>query len=187
MKTTDWKFDFSILPRWENRNLIPYVYDEFLEIPQSNMLCCIYSIAEVTMCNYLGFLAILKNKEKPSLYLNITEFTFTGNISASSDGSLIFLQPDIYYKKTNECKRPILIIDVIRNVFSYIDTNNFNPCYSVKEIVENTFKIDADEYQRKNDKRLNTLNKKEIQTDRLKWYELIELNSLPELILKTSK
>lgn len=176
MKTTDWKFDFSVLPRWENRNLIPYVYDEFLELPQSNMLCCIYSIAEVTMCNYLGFLAILKNKEKPSLYLNITEFTFTGNISVSPDGSLIFLQPDIYYEKTNECKRPRLIIDVKRNVFSY----TFNPCYIVKEIIEKT--IDANEYQRKNDKHLNALSKKKIQTDRLKWYELIELNSLPELI-----
>ena len=48
-----------------------HVYDEYFEIPQSDTLCCIYSIAEVSMCNYLGFLAILKNKEKPLLQVKI--------------------------------------------------------------------------------------------------------------------
>lgn len=182
MKSTDWKFDFSALPHWDNRDKIPYIYDEFLELSQKNMLCCIYSIAEVTMCNYLGFLAILKNKENPSLFLNITNFSFTGNISASSDESLIFLQPDIYYRKTNVCKRPILIIDSERNVFSYIDTDNINSGYSIADINKNTFKISADRYQKKHDKRLNTLSKKKIQTDQLKWHELAKLNSLPELI-----
>ena len=26
-KTTDWQFDFSALPRWNNRNRISFVYD----------------------------------------------------------------------------------------------------------------------------------------------------------------
>ena len=73
-ETTDWKFDFSTLPHWEDRYSMPYIYDKFLDIPQSNTLCCIYSIAEVTMCNYVGFLAIIKNKEKPSIFLNIKDF-----------------------------------------------------------------------------------------------------------------
>ena len=29
MFTTDWKFDFSTLPRWDNREKIPYIHDEY--------------------------------------------------------------------------------------------------------------------------------------------------------------
>lgn len=183
MRDTDWKFDFTKLPHWENRNSIPYVYDEFFEISQSDMLCCIYSIAEVSMENYLGFLAIIKNKEKPSLFLNIAEnFNFCNNFSVSEEGSLIFLQPSIYYKETNTVKRPILIIDVEKNLFSYVNTDNCNTCYKVEEINKKVFRINPDAYQKKYDKRLNALSKKKIRIDRLKWYNLIELNSLQQLI-----
>ena len=67
MKTTDWEYDFASLPRWDNRERIPYVYDEYYALPQSDTLCCLYSICEASMLNYLGFLAILKNKENPEL------------------------------------------------------------------------------------------------------------------------
>ena len=132
-ETTDWKFDFSTLPHWEDRYSMPYIYDKFLDIPQSNTLCCIYSIAEVTMCNYVGFLAIIKSKEKPSLFLNIKDFQFCGNMSANSKGNLIFLQPSIYDRKAHRMKRPILIIDIEKNRFAYRDTNNLNPSYNVEE------------------------------------------------------
>lgn len=182
MKTTDWKFDFSSLPHWDNRNSIPFVYDEFFDIPQNNTLCCIYSIAEVSMCNYVGFLAIIKNKEKPELFLNITEgITFCPNVSVNTDGNLIFLQPSIYDKDTNTIKRPILIINISKHVFSYIVTDNHNPCYKVVELSKNVFKIDADTYQKKVDKRLNALSRKKIRINRLKWHSLAELDSLPKI------
>lgn len=185
MRETDWKFDFSTLPHWENRNSVPYVYDEFLELPQSDTLCCIYSVAEVSMGNYLGFLAIIKNKKNPSLFLNIAKrFNFSDNISANSKGSLIFLQPSIYYKETNSVKRPILIIDIEKECFSYLDTDNCNPCYKVAEKNENVFAIVADGYQKKYDKRLNALSKKKIRINRLIWHELAELDSLPEQIIR---
>lgn len=55
MTATDWKFDFESLPRWDNRERIPFVYDAFFDIPQNDALCCIYSIVEVSMCNPEGF------------------------------------------------------------------------------------------------------------------------------------
>ena len=183
MKTTDWKFDFSLLPHWDNRNFDPWVYDEFFEIPQSDTLCCIYSIAEVTMCNYLGFLAIIKTKKDPKLFLNITEgMNFSNNISVNKKGNLIFLQPSIYNTATETNKRPILIIDISKNVFSYFDTENFNTCYKVVELNDDIFGIEADEYQKKYDKRLNVLSKKKIQIKSLNWYKLTEINSLPKLV-----
>lgn len=185
MKTTDWKFDFSSLPHWDKRNSIPYVYDEFLDIPQSDTLCCIYSIAEVSMSNYLGFLAIIKNKEKPELFLNITEgIAFCPNISVNLDGNLIFLQASIYNKDTHTVKRPILIIDISKQFFSYVSTDNYNPCYEVVELNKNVFRIKADANQKKSDKRLNVLSKKKIRINRLTWHDLSELNSLPEMLFR---
>lgn len=184
MKTTDWTFDFSSLPGWDIRQTIPYVYDEFFEIPQSDMVCCIYSIAEVTMGHYLGHLAILKNKEDPQLVLNITkEYTFGTNCSVNKTGDLIFLQPNIYNHHTHTTKRPILIIDIQNNRFSYLKTDNINPCYTVVEINDRVFKIEADAYQKKHDKRLRALSRKKIRLHRLKWYDVTQLDALAEWIL----
>ena len=183
MKTTDWKYDFSSLPRWNIRNTIPFVYDEFFEIPQSDMLCCIYSVAEVSMCNYLGELAILKNKDKPELLLNITEgISFYPNFSVSSDGNLIFLQPCIYYQQNSSVKIPILIIDLSQNTFSYLVTDNANPSYRIVELKPNVFGIEADDHQKNADKSLRSLSRKKIRINRLKWYDISMLNALPEMI-----
>lgn len=184
MKTTDWKFDFSSLPRWDNRNSIPWIYDEFFEIPQSDTLCCIYSINEVTMCNYMGFLAIIKTKSNPKLFLNIAEgMNFCDSFSVNKKGNLIFLLPSIYYIDTNTAKRPILIIDIDKSVFSYFDTENFSPSYKIVELSEDVFGIEADEYQKKHDKRLKKLSKKRIIIKYLKWYKLTDISSLPKMIL----
>ena len=65
MRTTDWKFDFASLPRWDNRERIGFVYDEFYEIPEKDMLVCIYSVAEVSMLNYQGFSLFRRMAKKP--------------------------------------------------------------------------------------------------------------------------
>lgn len=183
MKTTDWKFDFSVLPHWNYRNSDPLIFDEFFEIPQSDTLCCIYSIVEATMCNYVGFLAILKTKENPELFLNIAEgMNFSNNFSVNKKGNLLFLQPDLYNRDTKTRKRPILIIDTSKNIFSYFDTGNFSPSYKVVELNEDVFGIEADERQKKGDKRLRALSKKKIRLKRLKWHDLTDIHSLPEMI-----
>ena len=128
------------------------------------------------MCNYEGFLAIIKNKEKPELFLNVSEnMTFCDNISVSPKGNLIFLQPNI--KKNNSIKRPILIIDTEKSAFAYFDTNNVNCCYKIIQIHESVYKVEADAYQKKSDKRLRALSRKKIRINRLKWRNLTEFHS----------
>ncbi len=184
MKTTDWKFPFSSLPRWDVRDRIPYVYDHFLEIPQKDTLCCIYSIAEVSMCNYVGSLAILRNKENPELLLNITQsMGFCDNISVSANGNFIFLQPSLYDPSQNRIKRPVLILDIAKSAFAYVDTDNYNPCYHVAEVSDHVFQVVAASHQ-ENDKRLMKLSKKKIDTDRLRWHDLAEWNTLPEMLFR---
>ena len=184
VKTTVWKYDFASLPHWDNREKFPWVYDEFFEIPQSDTLCCLYSIAEVSMMNYVGFLAILKKKENPELMLNLTEeFPFCVNFSASADGNLIFLQPSIYDRLTNRCLRPVLILDIQNNRFSYIKTANYCPEYKVIQRKANIYVIEADELQRKNNRQLAALHGKKIRTRWLKWYGIDKLSMLPQMIL----
>ena len=184
MKTTDWKYDFSSLPGWELREkLWDANNDDFYDFPRSDTLCCIYSIREVRMCNPLGYLAVFKGKHDPQLLVNISDrFAFRPRVSASEDGSLLFLQPQIYYKQTNHIATPILILDMQKNRFAFIRTDNYNSCYQVIQQSQKVFVIDADEYQRKNDKRLHALHGKKIRTRFLRWYPLARLSNLPDLL-----
>ena len=185
MRTTDWNFDFSTLPYWNMRDTIPYVHDEFFEITNSDMLCCIYSISEVTMLNFVGRLAILKDKSSPKLWFSVPEeIGFCSNFFADEEGNLIFLQPSIYYRDVCETKRPILIIDVPKNAFSYVETDNFNPSYVITRLENNVYGVCADEDQKKNDKCLARLCKKKINTDRLKWHDISQLDQLPMMLLR---
>jgi len=183
MKSTDWKYDFASLPRWDNREKSPWVYDEFYEIPQSDTLCCLYSIQEAGMLNYQGFLAILKHKDNPELVLNLADgFSFCVNFSASEDGNLIFLQPSIYDPQTNRCLRPVLILDIQKNRFSYIKTANYCPGYRVIQKKTNLFVIEADD-QRKTIPQLAALHGRRIRTRWLRWYAMEKIPALPQMIL----
>ena len=126
MRTTDWQFDFASLPRWDIREKIPFVYDEFYEVPGKDMLCCIYSVAEVSMLNYQGFLAVLRNKEKPELVLNVTDISFCINFSHSEDGKLLFLKASLYFSEKG-WRQPVLMLDMEKDRFSYIKNESFPP------------------------------------------------------------
>lgn len=179
---TDWKCDFAALPGWDLREEIWDVRDEFYELPQSDTLCCIYSVTEASMLNYLGRLAVFQNKENPKLVVNIEEYAFCLNFSASADGSLLFLQPSIYDRPTNRCKRPLLVLDVKRKRFSYLRTDNCCPAYKVTQKRDAVFVVEADEYQRKHIKPLAALHGKKIRTNWLKWHSLDKLHALPEMV-----
>ena len=178
----DWNFDFSSLPRWDIRDKIPFVYDKFYHLPECDALCCIYSIAEVRMGCYQGFLAILKNKEKPELVLNINQkLNFCDNFSASKKGDIIFLLSYFHDKTTDGPGSLVLICDIVREKFSYFTTDNYNPCYKVVELSDGVFGIEADEFQR-NDKRLDAFSKTRIDLKCLNWYDFKKINMLLERI-----
>lgn len=183
MRTTDWFYDFSALPRWDNRERIHYVFDEFYELPQSDTLCCLYSVAEASMLNYVGFLAIFRNKEKPELVLNVTDFPFCVNFSASDDGNLLFLQPSIYLPEKDRIVRPVLLLDIKNNRFSYLRTKNYCPAYQVTQKSGHVFEVEADAQQRNGIPQLAALHGKKIRTRCLRWYTMDKLSALPRMIL----
>ena len=126
MRYTDWQFDFASLPRWGNRARIHFVFDEYYEVPEKDLLCCIYSVAEVSMLNYQGFLAILRNKQKPELVLSVTDILFCVNFSHSEDGKLLFLKASLYSSEKG-CRQPVLMLDMEKDRFSYIKNESFPP------------------------------------------------------------
>lgn len=181
MNTTDWHFNFSSLQRWKNRETLHDIYDRFYEIPQNDALCCLYSITEARMGDYNGFLAILKNKEAPSVLVDIgSGMNFCDNFAVSDDGNLIFLMPHIYDPRYWIIS-PILVIDLKANRFSYILTDNINPCYRIVQKSEGLFEVEAFESQR-SDARLMTIHGMKIRPDQLPWYPLRDLSSLPEMV-----
>ena len=180
-RDTDWKFDFSSLPRWDNRDKIPFIYDKFYPVPQMDILCCIYSIAEVTMGRYIGFLAILKNKNDPELLLNVTEkMCFQDYFFVSNNKNLLFFRLSVSDKSTGALKDPMLIIDIEKGKFSYYDTHCTNSGYTLTEISESLFAFEIDEAQRKNNEALNALADKTIDLKTLKWYDLNKIDTLPK-------
>lgn len=182
-RTTDWKFDFSSLPKWDVRERIPFVYDKFYHLSQSDTLCCIYSIAEVRMGWHQGFLAILKNKEKPELVLNINKkMSFSDNFSASKNGNLVFLLSHFADKTAGGIGSMILIIDIVSEKFSYLRINNYNPCYKIVELGDGVFGIESDEMQRITDKRLDGFSKTIIDLSCLDWLDFNEIDVLYERI-----
>lgn len=181
MRTTDWKFDFSTLPHWDNREKVPYVYDEFYEIPEKDMLVCIYSVAEVSMLNYEGFLAILRNKEKPELVLTMADTCFCVNFSRSKDGNLLFLQPSFYFPDRGY-RRPVLILDMEKNRFTYVKTKNYIEHYQVVERKPGVFVIEADESLRRSIPSLAAFHGKVIRTKWKKWYPMGRLSRLRSMV-----
>ena len=165
MKTTTWNYDFSSLPRWDNHEKFPYAFDKFYEIPESDALCCIYSVIEVRMCDERGFLAILKNKEAPHLIVNIAdEAMFRPNVSVSADGKLLLL--------FCPSRQEIWIIDLQKEAFArYAPIGE--PWYGVEQINADSFLVIKP--LRKTRKLF--VRQKRIRLSKLSWTPITELSS----------
>lgn len=181
MRSTDWNYDFSSLPCWDNRKN-GWVYDAFYEIPQTDVLCCLYSITEVRMLDERGFLAILKNKKKPELVLNVTPQMVDGKVDGynfhtlffvSNNGQLIFLQPGIYNQKTHREALPLLILDISHNRFAYTMASNLQIIKKITQKSNTVFTVSC----------FNVKESEKICTKWMKWRPLEELPKLHCLVL----
>ena len=182
MDRTDWKYDFSSLPYW-GRHSDPFAYDEYMELPKIDALCGIYSIVEERMSWYWGKLAVLRDREAPRLVINGAErISFMPGCMASADETLIFLRAGVYDQKKNLLRCPLVILDLAKSRFSFLDTKTVNPGYTVAEIEPDVYVVEADAHQMRYDKRLRALNGRKLRMDKLAWYDLDRLECLPDLM-----
>ena len=170
----EWNFNFESLPYWDNRNTHWNARDMLYENEQMDMAFVVYSIIETRMCFYEGFLAVLKNKQKPELLLNVTTGTFTERkVVFSSDGKFAFMQSALWDKGW-----PVFVFDLSTQQFACFKTVTTNLSFSVEEI-DNSFIITADKWQMEHDSNsgLRALDGTEIETNKLKWFPFEEINS----------
>ena len=181
--STDWKFDFSSLPKWDVRDRIPFVYDKFHYLPQSDTLCCLYSITEVRMGWYQCFLAILKNKSDPELVFNINKnITFSADFFTSDNGDIVFLPAYFNDKTTGGIGSAVLIVDVVCEKFSYLKMNGYDPCYKVVNLSDGVFGIESDKVQINDDEQLDNFSKTRIDLSCLDWFDFKDVDILSEMV-----
>jgi hypothetical protein len=179
MNINGWNYDYDKLPYWDNRESIPWIYDFLVENQQQNRACLIYSVAEVGMGSYRGFLALFENKGNPYITLNITKYNFSGSKQCHQfnlNGDLFFTVPSMYYTEKNKLEFPILIIDCIENKFSYIRIIN-GIHYALKEINQFNFQL----IDKNHDERFISRDGEVVDLRLLEWFDLSQIDNLVEM------
>ena len=174
MVIEEWEYEFSKLPRWDNRDKIPWVYDKLYENPNRNNAVLIYSIAEVGIGKYFGFLAVFSNKAQPHLTLNTTAFTVIPQMPMfSANGDICFLLACLYEKRKNLLACPLLILNFELEAFNCFKvTDGFN--YSVDEKNKAEFVL----VQQYHNDRLKSFDGQIIRIDQCNWKPFSELHTL---------
>lgn len=186
LANSDWNYDFQSLPVWDVRDKNPYVYDLLFENTKMDLAFLIYSILEYRMLAYAGFLAILRNKDKPELLFRTAKPVF-GNTAVifSRDGKLAFVRSSMWNGGW-----PIFVFDLYTQRFACVRTVIKNPCFIVKEFEQNEFVIVADGWQVEhddNDSGLKELDGTTIETDTLQWLPLSDFDSFCERFEESSR
>lgn len=179
MNLSGWEFDFAGLPNWDNRETFLDCKDYLIESPDAAYACLLYSVTEASMMNYIGFCAVLENKNAPSLLINIRYVNFEPYAKFSRDGRILFLKAHYRYGK-----RFILILNVEKK--TYAVAHFCAPVwYEIQESDAATFEIVFDPKQAREDRRIARIKNTVIDLHTLKWRKWRPLAEGGELHLQT--
>ncbi len=128
MQIDGWDYSFENLPHWGIREHFPYVYDQLTQSLTGEYAILIYSIAEVSMCNEVGCLAVLERREHPLLILNAYKAHFPPQTPVfSANGRYVCLNSQMYLPDQNRVECPLLLLDLYERQFTVlaIDTHGY--------------------------------------------------------------
>ena len=128
MKIDGWDYSFENLPHWGIRERFPYVYDQLTQSPSGEYAILIYSIAEVSMCNEVGCLAVFESREHPVLILNAYKANFSPQSPVfSANGRYVCLKSQMYLSSQNRVECPLLLLDLYNRQFTVLtmDTHSY--------------------------------------------------------------
>ncbi len=116
-----WNYDFSTLSRWNNHDNYPepYITDHGVVSPNGKYLYAIYSVIEVSMGHYCGFLAILENKENPKLLLDRKYSCYRQNPFFISD-SIIMLYEHAIHRFSDARLNAYIVYDCEKKQFAFV-------------------------------------------------------------------
>lgn len=157
----------------------------FVELPKVDTLFCIYSVVEASMLNYLGRLAILKNKQKPEVeFCSSNGIYFRPVAFADNEENLLFLVAHIYNESTTELKEPFIILDIIKGAFAYFTAKGIGGFHKVVKKSKGVYEMRHDEFTIMRQVSKTPLIK-QIHIGDIKWYPLDMLNELKQIIFNT--
>ena len=127
MKIDGWDYSFENLPHWGIRERFPYVYDQLTQSPSGEYAILIYSIAEVSMCNEVGCLAVFERREHPFLMLNAYQAHFpTQTPIFSANGRYVCLKSQMYLPDQNRVECPLLLLNLYERQFTALTVDTYS-------------------------------------------------------------
>ena len=121
MDINGWNYLFETLPHWRIRERFPYVYDQLTQSVTGKYAILIYSIAEVSMCNEVGCLAVFESREHPLLILNAYKAHFPPQAPVfSTNDRYVYLKSQVYLSDQNRVECPLLLLDLYEWQFTVL-------------------------------------------------------------------
>ncbi len=114
-----WNNNFGSLKYWKNRETMPYIHDRGFVSPDGKYLFAIYSICEVAMGHYKGFLAIFENKEDPELLIDRDHDCYSQSPIFISDSTAI-LYERILHSDSGEILDSYMLLDCKNRRFAFL-------------------------------------------------------------------
>lgn len=169
-----WAYDFKSLPNWDNKYNNPWVTEKIFEPDPADFLCMVYSIEEIRMGWYQGYLLLLYDTDQSTGYIN-SDRLWGQNITYLKKNGLLVLNANIHYNE--DLSSPLVFIDVVNRKFAIFDISN-GIHYKV---VESESGIKLIENEKSNFK---SRDNEYIQIDALKWYEISELSKVKDIYIE---
>ena len=176
MDINGWNYLFESLPHWRIRELFPYVYDQLTQSPSNKYAILIYSIAEVSMCNEVGCLAVFESREHPLLLLNAHKAHFTPQTPVfSANGRYVCLKSQVYLSDQNRVECPLLLLDLYERQFTVLTMDTHGHQIAIQNQTEKELVLHLTPCSNPSEE---SEQQESIQMAELLWHPFQEINML---------
>ena len=175
MEIKGWNYLFENLPHWRIRDRFPYVYDQLTQSPSGEYAILIYSIAEVSMCNEVGCLAVFESREHPALILNAYKAHFSPQSPVfSANGRYVCLKSQMYLSGQNRVECPLLLLDLYDRQFTALTLDTHDHQIAIQNQTEKELVLSLTPYSNPSESEQQI----SIQIAELLWHPFQEINML---------
>lgn len=175
MDINGWNYLFENLPYWRIRDRFPYVYDQLTQSVTGKYAILIYSIAEVSMCNEVGCLAVFESREHPALILNAYKAHFPPQTPVfSANGRHVCLKSQMYLPDQNRVECPLLLLDLYERQFTALTLDTHDHQIAIQNQTEKELVLSLAPCSNPSESEQQTT----IQITELLWHPFQEINML---------
>ena len=180
-----WNYPFESLPEWQTDEIF-----HLWEHPGSDTACVIYHEFELRgMSDWTGAVALLKNKEDPRLLFAETGYDSPDRGPCySKNGQFFFLKT--YFMRDGQETTAFLILDMVRERFSFCDAGPIGYHYTVTEKAPDSFCLEVTPFTlslHRGAREVEALRSIPLQMEEQAWQPFGELHDYPGFWKKWGK